>query len=103
LSEQNNPAPPAAAATIAPVQVVTSLDDIPDPSRTAARNAFIQSLDKKQKRSWRSADGLFGYIEVKPGSTPDCQAWTHKIYIAGRGQLLQGNACRQGDGQWAPG
>jgi len=68
--------------------------------RQAAWNAQIAALDSGQRRSWRGANGVFGYVAPGPDAGGGCRAYTQTIYIAGRPNRGQGVACRQADGTW---
>ena len=70
-----------------------------DDDRAIAWNAKIAALSSGQRRSWRGAHGVFGFIE--PGAaTGDCRAYSQTIYIAGRPNRGHGTACKQPDGSW---
>jgi surface antigen len=71
--------------------------------RQAAYQAQIAALDAGERRTWRGADGAFGYIE--PGAGADgaqgyCRSYVQTIYISGRPQRGRGQGCRQPDGAW---
>jgi surface antigen len=71
-----------------------------DDDRAAAWNAQIAALDTGQRRSWRGAHGVFGFVE--PGATTGegCRAYAQTIYIAGRANRGRGMGCKQADGSW---
>jgi surface antigen len=70
-----------------------------DDDRATAWNAKIAALSSGQRRSWRGAHGVFGFIE--PGAaTGDCRAYSQTIYIAGRPNRGHGTGCKQPDGSW---
>ena len=68
--------------------------------RQAAWSAQISALDSGQRRSWRGAGGVFGYVAPGPDAGGGCRAYTQTIYIAGRPNRGQGVACKQADGTW---
>jgi surface antigen len=68
--------------------------------RQAAWQAQVGALDSGQKRSWRGAKGVFGFVE--PGATTGdgCRAYSQTIYVAGRPNRGRGIGCKQADGSW---
>ena len=68
--------------------------------RQAAWNAQIAALDSGQRRSWRGAHGVFGFVEPGAETGDGCRAYTQTIYVAGRPNRGQGVACKQPDGAW---
>jgi surface antigen len=71
-----------------------------DDDRAAAWNAQVAALDSGQRRSWRGAHGLFGFVEPGVETGPGCRAYSQTIYVSGRPNRGQGVACKQGDGSW---
>jgi len=71
-----------------------------DVDRQAAWNAQIAALDSGQKRSWRGAHGVFGFVAPGAETGGGCRAYSQTIYVAGRPNRGQGVACRQADGSW---
>jgi len=71
-----------------------------DDDRQAAWQAQVGALDSGQKRSWRGAKGVFGYVD--PGATAGdgCRAYSQTIYVAGRPNHGKGVGCKQADGSW---
>ena len=71
-----------------------------DDDRQAAWQAQVGALDSGQKRSWRGAKGVFGFVE--PGATTGdgCRAYSQTIYVAGRPNRGRGVGCKQADGSW---
>ena len=71
-----------------------------DDDRQAAWQAQVGALDSGQKRSWRGAKGVFGFVE--PGTTTGdgCRAYSQTIYVAGRPNRGRGVGCKQADGSW---
>ena len=68
--------------------------------RQAAWQAQVGALDSGQKRSWRGAKGVFGFVE--PGATTGdgCRAYSQTIYVSGRPNRGHGSGCKQPDGSW---
>ncbi len=71
-----------------------------DDDRQAAWDAQVAALDSGQKRSWRGAQGVFGFIEPGAATGDGCRAYSQTIYVAGRANRGRGVACKQGDGSW---
>ena len=71
-----------------------------DDDREAAWQAQVGALDSGQKRSWRGAKGVFGFVEPGTASGDGCRAYSQTIYIAGRPNRGKGVGCRQPDGSW---
>jgi surface antigen len=71
-----------------------------DDDRQAAWQAQVGALDSGQKRSWRGAKGIFGFVEPGTASGDGCRAYAQTIYIAGRPNRGKGVGCRQPDGSW---
>jgi surface antigen len=87
-------APPPAYTGLASGSLGGSLDAV---SRTAANNAEIEALNSGERKTWRGADGAYGY--VAPGAaTGDCREISHTIYVNGRPQVGKGTACRAAGG-----
>jgi surface antigen len=68
--------------------------------RGAAWQAQVGALDSGQKRSWRGAKGVFGFVEPGAASGDGCRAYSQTVYIAGRPNRGKGVGCRQPDGSW---
>ncbi len=68
--------------------------------RQAAWKAQIAALDSGQRRPWRGAHGVFGFVEPGAETGKGCRAYTQTIYVAGRPNRGQGVACKQADGAW---
>jgi surface antigen len=68
--------------------------------RAAAWNAQIAALNSGQRRSWRGAHGVFGFIEPGQTAGAGCRAYSQTIFIAGRAHQGGGVGCRQPDGSW---
>jgi surface antigen len=75
--------------------------------RMLAQQAEFDALERGQSgvaKQWRNPDnGRYG--EVVPSrpykrAGADCRDYTHKIYIDGRPQSMNGTACRNPDGTW---
>jgi surface antigen len=71
-----------------------------DDDRQAAWDAQVGALDSGQKRSWRGAKGVFGFVEPGAASGDGCRAYSQTIYVAGRPNKGRGLGCRQPDGSW---
>ena len=71
-----------------------------DDDRAAAWNAQIAALDTGQRRSWRGAHGVFGFVEPGAATGEGCRAYAQTIYIAGRANRGRGTGCKQADGSW---
>jgi surface antigen len=71
-----------------------------DDDRQAAWQAQVGALDSGQKRSWRGAKGVFGFVEPGTASGDGCRAYSQTVYIAGRPNRGKGVGCRQPDGSW---
>ena len=71
-----------------------------DDDREAAWNAQIEALNSGQKRSWRGAKGVFGFVEPGAASGDGCRAYSQTIYVAGRPNRGRGIGCKQPDGSW---
>ena len=69
-----------------------------DADREAAWNAQIAALDSGQRRSWRGAHGVFGFVEPGAETGGGCRAYSQTIYVAGRPNHGQGVGCKQADG-----
>jgi surface antigen len=68
--------------------------------RQAAWQAQVAALDSGQRRSWRGAHGVFGYVEPGAEAGGGCRAYSQTIYVAGRPNRGQGVGCKQADGSW---
>jgi surface antigen len=68
--------------------------------RQAAWNAQIAALDSGQRRSWRGAHGVFGFVEPGAEAVAGCRSYSQTIYVSGRPNHGQGVACKQPDGGW---
>jgi surface antigen len=71
-----------------------------DDDRQAAWQAQVGALDSGQKRSWRGAKGVFGFVEPGAAAGDGCRTYTQTIYVAGRPNRGKGVGCRQPDGSW---
>jgi surface antigen len=71
-----------------------------DDDRAAAWSAQVAALDAGQRRSWRGAHGVFGFVEPGAATGDGCRAYAQTIYIAGRANRGRGTGCRQADGSW---
>jgi surface antigen len=71
-----------------------------DDDRQAAWQAQVGALDSGQKRSWRGAKGVFGFVEPGAATGDGCRAYSQTIYVAGRPNRGRGVGCRLADGSW---
>ncbi len=71
-----------------------------DADRQSAWQAQIAALDSGQRRSWRGAHGVFGFVEPGAETGAGCRTYAQTIYVAGRPNRGQGVACKQPDGGW---
>ncbi len=99
------PPPPAAPAIPAGAALGGVLGGpigaaLTDPDRQAAWQAQLAALDSGQRRSWRGAHGVFGFVEPGAETGSGCRAYSQTIYVAGRPNRGQGIACKQPDGGW---
>jgi len=108
----------AAASSVAPTPAETAAPAIPtgaalggvlggpvgasltDDDRAAAWSAQTAALDSGQRRSWRSAHGVFGFVEPGAATGAGCRAYSQTIYVAGRPNRGRGTGCKQPDGSW---
>lgn len=77
--------------------------------RDAAFKAESQAVATGERRTWRGAKGVYGYVEpvvsgpaaaaADPGGG-ECRAFTHTVYFGGRPQVGRGSGCRNPDGTW---
>src|ERR1700722_17154657 len=71
-----------------------------DDDRQAAWQAQVGALDSGQKRSWRGAKGVFGFVEPGAPTGDGCRAYSQTLYVAGRPNHGKGVGCKQADGSW---
>jgi surface antigen len=71
-----------------------------DDDRQAAWQAQVGALDSGQKRSWRGAKGVFGFVEPGAAAGDGCRAYSQTLYVAGRPNHGKGVGCKQADGSW---
>ncbi len=108
----------AAASSVAPTSAATPAPAIPtgaalggvlggpvgasltDDDRAAAWSAQTAALDSGQRRSWRGAHGVFGFVEPGAATGAGCRAYSQTIYVAGRPTHGRGTGCKQADGSW---
>src|SRR5271166_2644145 len=104
------PVPPVAATPLAPAvsngaalggvlggPVGSSLSEA---DRQAAWEAQLGALETGQRRSWRGAHGVFGFVEPGAETGGGCRAYSQTIYISGRPKRGQGVGCKLADGSW---
>ena len=107
--------PPAQASVAAPAQSAPPLSppvpagpalgapisaSLTDADRAAAWKAEVAALESGQRRSWRGANGVFGFVEPGGEAVGGCRAFSLTVYLAGRPNRGQGVACKQADGTW---
>lgn len=84
--------------------------------RDKALAAEQDALAAGQRRAWRGAAGIYGYVEPAAASGPApavaadvappaaggdlCRAFTSTIYIGGRPQVGRGRGCQSPDGSY---
>jgi surface antigen len=68
--------------------------------RETAWNTQLAALASGQRRSWRGAHGVFGFVEPGAETGGGCRAYSQTIYVAGRPNRGQGVGCKQPDGSW---
>src|SRR6202161_2078780 len=71
-----------------------------DDDRQAAWQAQVGELDSGQKRSWRGAKGVFGFVDPGAATGDGCRSYSQTIYVAGRPNRGRGVGCKQADGSW---
>jgi surface antigen len=94
---RRDPRPGAALGGVLGGPVGASLSD---GDRQAAWDAQIAALNSGQRRSWRGAHGVFGFIEPGAAMGDGCRAYSQTIYIEGRPNHGRGLGCKQPDGSW---
>ena len=87
------PPPPAAGVVGGPIG--QSLDE---KDRAAAIAAQQEAVASGARKSWRGAHGAYGFVAPGPESG-NCRDYMHKIFINGRPQEAQGQACLR-NGEW---
>jgi surface antigen len=109
-------AAPAVATPPAPPVFGAFLDGpagskLPEADRTAALAAEDGAIASGERRTWKGAKGVYGFVvptagavaaSAAPvdGSPAECRGFTHTIYFAGRPQTGKGTGCRDADGVW---
>jgi surface antigen len=68
--------------------------------RQRAWEAQVGALDSGQRRSWRGAGGVFGFVEPGPVTGGGCRTFSQTVYVSGRPNRGHGVACKQSDGAW---
>jgi surface antigen len=71
-----------------------------DADRATAWKAEVAALESGQRRSWRGANGVFGFVEPGGEAVGGCRTFSMTVYVAGRANRGQGVACKQADGTW---
>ena len=81
---------------------------LPDVDRAAALAAENGALASGERRTWKGAKGVFGYVVPGPpatavpadGEPAQCRSFTATVFFAGRPQVGHGTGCRDLDGNW---
>jgi len=94
------PVPAPAAAALGGVLAGPIGAGLGDADRQAAWNAEVGALESGQRRSWRGANGVFGFVEPGAEAGAGCRAFSQTVYVAGRPNHGQGVGCKQPDGGW---
>jgi surface antigen len=111
---------PVAAVEAAPLPVPVNYggflggaagSKLPEADRKAALAAEDGAVASGERRSWKGAGGVYGF--VVPGSTSsastaipadgapaECRSFTSTIFFGGRPQTGKGTGCRDLDGNW---
>ncbi len=110
---QAPPPPPVAAAPKQPAAPVIPTGaalgavlggpigaSLSETDRQTAWEAQVAALESGQRRSWRGAHGVFGFVEPGAETGGGCRAYSQTIYVAGRANQGRGVACKQPDGGW---
>ena len=94
------PALPSSSAALGGVLGGPIGAELNEADRQAAWEAQNAALNSGQRRSWRGAHGVFGYVEPGPETGSGCRSYAQTIYVSGRARRGQGVACKQPDGAW---
>ncbi len=85
--------------------------------RDAAFKAEIQAVSLGERRTWRGAKGIYGFVVPGPAGSGtaaadatataggpaapgECRTFTHTVYFGGRPQAGHGTGCRDAEGTW---
>lgn len=77
--------------------------DLDERDRQLALDAEMAAFQSGQRRPWRGARGVYGYVE--PGvefvdTRGTCRNFTHRVFVNGRPTAVSGVACMRPDGVW---
>ena len=84
---------------------------LPEADRAAALAAEDAAVASGERRTWKGAKGVFGYVVPGPtaaaatalpadGAPAECRSFTATIFFGGRPQTGHGTGCRDLDGNW---
>ena len=84
---------------------------LPEADREAALAAENGAISSGERRTWKGAKGVFGYVVPGPtaaastavpadGAPAECRTFTSTVFFAGRPQTGHGTGCRDLDGNW---
>ncbi len=77
--------------------------DLDERDRELAYNAQMAAFESGQRRPWRGARGVYGYVEPGPEyveARGTCRNFSQRIYVQGRPRVTEGVACLRPDGVW---
>ena len=77
--------------------------DLDERDRDLAYAAQTAAFESGQRRPWRGAHGVYGYVEPGPEYVEErgtCRNFNHRIYVNGRPTTSGGIACLRPDGVW---
>ena len=85
---------------------------LPETDKAEALAAETGAIESGQRRSWKGAKGVYGFVEPGPaptatgapaaeGAAPgQCRTFTSTIFFGGRPQTGRGTGCQDADGSW---
>lgn len=78
---------------------------LPEADRAVALAAENGALSSGERRTWKGARGVYGFVEpgaaaAAAGAASECRSFSSTIYFAGRPQTGRGTGCRDADGTW---
>ena len=114
------PVPAVAPVEASPIPIPANYGDflggaagakLPAADRDAALAAETGAVASGERRTWKGAKGVFGYVVPGPtaaaatavatdGAPAECRSFTATIFFAGRPQAGRGTGCRDLDGTW---
>jgi surface antigen len=77
--------------------------DLDERDRQLAMDAEMAAFESGQRRPWRGARGVYGYVEPGPEfveARGTCRNFSHRIFVNGRPATTTGLACLRPDGVW---